>query len=215
MGRSSLLRTAAAGALLGTSLYVGSDVLGEYTTYCILRDKGLAFAGQDAQLAAQIGQPYEHGPWYNASIGFTQSGHIAAITFPLRGSRQITDVTVRAVRRPGVSSAAIYNLIDGEWKVLDCNAMAPQAGGSVRPRSIMPAVAVPKVEDGKVVGECEECNRKAEAPAAAAGASAAAATSPSGSGAAAGTATPAAPGGGESDAAAAGGQKRKRRFWLF
>ncbi|EFJ51900.1 hypothetical protein VOLCADRAFT_87563 [Volvox carteri f. nagariensis] len=146
-----LVRTAAAGTLLGVSIYVGADVAGEYTTYCALRDQGLAFANQDAALVAQIGTPFEVGPWYNASIGFTQSGHIAAITFPLKGMKQITDVTVRAVRRPGLPSTALYNLLGGEWKVLDCSAMAPQPGGLVRPRSIMPYQAVPKVQDGTVV----------------------------------------------------------------
>lgn len=158
-----LARTTAAGALIGVSIYVGSDVIGEYTTYCALRDQGIAFAAQDEALIAQIGTPFEHGPWYNASIGFMQSGHIAAITFPLKGSKQITDVSVRAVRRPGLPSTALYNLSGGEWKVLDCSAMAPQPGGNVRPRSIVPFQAVPKVQDGKVVAgeECEECNRKA------------------------------------------------------
>ncbi|GFR51365.1 hypothetical protein Agub_g13790 [Astrephomene gubernaculifera] len=207
-----LLRTAAAGALLGVSFYVGQDVVGEYTTYCILRDHALAIANKDEQLEAQIGKPYVDGPWYNASIGFTQTGHIAAVTFPLKGSSQITDVSVRAVRRPGVSSTALYNLTSGEWKVLDCSAMAPQAGGMVKPRSLMPVQAVPKVVDGKVIHgeECEECNRKA-----AAGSAAGAAATPSPAAAAPAEATgdvAAAPAPGAENGAQ---QKKRRRFFFF
>ncbi|KAG2484681.1 hypothetical protein HYH03_016510 [Edaphochlamys debaryana] len=222
MGKS-LLKTAAAGALLGVSTYVGTDVLGEYTTYCALRNLGLAYAAKDEQLEAQIGKPYDDGPWYNASIGFTQSGHIAAVTFPLKGSRQITDVTVRAVRRPGLTGALLYNLTGGEWKVLDCNAMAPQPGGMVKPRSLLPQQAVPKVVDGKIQGECEECNTKAAGArgqgASAPAAAAAAATSPAPSasspetGAGAGAASAAGTGGGGGEAAAAA--PRKKRFYFF
>ncbi|KAG2432337.1 hypothetical protein HYH02_013056 [Chlamydomonas schloesseri] len=202
-----LLKTAAAGALLGVSVYVGADVLGEYTTYIALRDQGLKYASQDAALVEQIGQPFQDGPWYNASIGFTQSGHIAAVTFPLRGSKQITDVTVRAVRRPGLSSTAIYNLSGGEWKVLDASAMAPQPGGMVKPRSIMPAQAVPKVVEGKVVPgqECEECNQKAKA-----GSGSTSSSSSSGAAAAA----PAGPGQ-TADAQTGQQQPKRKRFWLF
>ncbi|PNW74331.1 hypothetical protein CHLRE_13g604300v5 [Chlamydomonas reinhardtii] len=224
-----LLKTAAAGALLGISVYVGADVLGEYTTYTALRDQGLKYAAQDSALVAQIGEPFQDGPWYNASIGFTQSGHIAAVTFPLKGSKQITDVTVRAVRRPGVPSVAIYNLTGGEWKVLDASAMAPQPGGMVKPRSIMPAQAVPKVVDGKVVAgeECEECNQKAKAGSSS-GSSDSSGSSSSGSGttgapaaataAAAASGTSLAPEAGGSGAAAAQAaqqQPKRKRFWLF
>ncbi len=210
-----LLRTAATGALAGVSIYLSADILGEYTTYCNLRDQGLSFAHQDDALRTQLGTPFEDGPWYNASIGFTQSGHVAAITFPLKGSKQITDVTVRAVRRPGLPSAVLYNLQGGEWKVLDCTAMAPQPGGLVRPRSILPYQAVPTVLDGKVVAgdECEECNLKAAVTITAGSPSAASAGPPSGE-----------VGGGGGDRAGPPEEaqshgleekKRRRRFWVF
>ncbi|KAG2427295.1 hypothetical protein HXX76_012491 [Chlamydomonas incerta] len=219
-----LLKTAAAGALLGISVYVGADVLGEYTTYTALRDEGLKYAAQDSALVAQIGQPFQDGPWYNASIGFTQSGHIASVTFPLKGSKQITDVTVRAVRRPGVSSTAIYNLTSGEWKVLDATAMAPQPGGMVKPRSIVPAQAVPKVVDGKVVAgeECEECNQKAKNGSSSGSNGSSSSSSSSGTGGAAAMAAAAATGHSQAHEAAgaaapqaAQAQPKRKRFWLF
>ncbi len=234
MTTRSLLKTAVAGGLFGVGAYVGADVYGEYSTYCVLHAEGMKFAEQDDQLKEQIGTPFVSSPWYNASIGFTQSGHIAAITFPLKGSRQITDVSVRAVRRPGVSSTALYNLTGGEWKVLDASAMAPQQGGLVRPRSIVPYQAVPKVVDGKVIEgeECEECNRKAAdasgtGTAAQAGAGAAqgkavgaAAGAAEGAAAAAGGGqveggTPSAPAGEAGSQQAAGNKKPRRRFWFF
>ncbi|GIL88784.1 hypothetical protein Vretimale_19623 [Volvox reticuliferus] len=210
--KSQLVRSSVAGAILGVSIYVGADVFGEYTTYCTLRDQGLAFANQDSALVEQIGTPFDSGPWYNASIGFAQSGHIAAVTFPLKGSKQITDVTVRAVRRPGVPSTALYNVFGGEWKVLDCSAMLPQGGGNVRPRSIMPYQPVPDVQDGKVVtgSECVECSQKGSsrgtqmaAGTAAAGISGANTDGRDGAG------------GGEVDSPAAGEKKRRKRFWFF
>ena len=226
----SLLRTAAAGALLGVGIYVGADVVGEYTTYKALRAHGVALAAKDEALLAQLGEPFSDGPWWNASIGFTQSGHIAAITFPLKGSRQITDVTVRAVRRPGLSNTALYNLLGGEWKLLDCNAMTPQPGGMVRPRSLMPQLPVPKVVDGKVVAgeECEECNAataKAKAQPGAAGSSAAQSKSAAGKEGSAPVQTVTASGKAgaagavaeakTSEGATAEQQPRRRRFWLF
>ena len=156
------LKTAAAGVLLGACLYAGADVVGEYTTYVQLRDAGLKYAEQDEELKKQIGHPYVDGPWYNASIGLTQSGHIAAVTLPLKGTKQITDLSVRAVRRPGYNSLAYYNLLGpAEWKIMDCTAMAPAPGGRVVPRSLIPAPPVPKVVDGKVVDgqACEECSK--------------------------------------------------------
>jgi hypothetical protein len=220
----SLLRTAAAGCLLGASIYVGADVVGEYTTYQALRVQGLALAAKDEALRAQLGEPFSDGPWWNASIGFTQSGHVAAITFPLKGSRQITDVTVRAVRRPGLTNTALYNLSGGEWKLLDCNAMAPQSGGMVRPRSLMAQLPLPKVVDGKVVAgeECEECNAaaaKAKGQPAAAPVPVVQGKAAPGKGATSpGQAAPASGRAGLEEGGPSAGteqQPRRRRFWFF
>ncbi|GLI59536.1 hypothetical protein VaNZ11_001430 [Volvox africanus] len=212
--KGRLMRSAAAGALLGVSIYVGADVFGEYTTYCALRDHGLAFAVQDSALVEQIGAPFDSGPWYNASIGFTQSGYIAAITFPLKGSKQITDVTVRAVRRPGLPSTVLYNMFGGDWKVLDCSAMSPQPGGLVRPRSIMPYQPVPIVQDGKVVAgsECVECNRKdSSRGAGTTGTTGTAAAASLGTNTGGGEGE----GGGEVGTPAPVEKKRRKKFWFF
>lgn len=205
----ALVRPAVSGLLLGACLYTAHDVAGEYTTYVRLRDQGLQYAEQDEELAKQIGRPFEDGPWYNASIGITQSGHVATVTFPLKGSRQITDVSVRGVRRPGYFSLAFYNLLGpAEWKVMDCTAMAPALGGRVVPRSLIPAPPVPTVVDGKAVPgtECEECSGK--------GSSRGEGTQQPGKGANAAAASASA-GGAAAEPGAVAPAKRPRRFWLF
>lgn len=84
-----LIRTTVQGCLLGAGLYLGADVVGEYTTYLRLRDAALEFAETSEELRAQIGHPYSIGPWYNASIGISHAGHIAAVRFQLQGQAQV------------------------------------------------------------------------------------------------------------------------------
>lgn len=171
----ALLRTAAAGGFLGCTVYASVDVLGDYTTYSILRDQALALAADSEELKTQIGQPFTHGPWYNASIGFTGSGNVVACTFQLLGAKQITDVTVRAVRKADMVPNVWYNLMGAaDWRIMDCNAMFPAGGGMARPRSLMPAHApMPMTADimptaptsnGKPL-ECVSCNNTENAPA--------------------------------------------------
>lgn len=163
-----LLRTTAAGLFLGCTIYATVDVLGDYTTYSILRDKALLLAAESEELKAQIGQPFKEGPWYNASIGFTQSGNVVACTFQLLGAKQITDVTVRAVRKADSVPNMLYNLMGpGDWKLMDCAAMFPAGGGMARPRSLMPAhdpmpmkadiMPTAPTSNGKPL-ECVSCN---------------------------------------------------------
>lgn len=134
-----LLHTAAAGALLGVGLYTAADVAGELTTFGILRSQALQLAENNEELKQQIGSPFTLGPWYNARIGFSAGRNIAQCSFQLQGKQQITDVTVRGVRRSGISNTLAYNVAGpGEWKLIDCNAMFPSGGGLVEPRSLMP-----------------------------------------------------------------------------
>ncbi len=53
-----LLRTAAGGLVLGVCVYGVLDVIGEYSTYRILRSSALELAEGDEQLKEQIGHPF-------------------------------------------------------------------------------------------------------------------------------------------------------------
>eukprot|EP00955_Chlamydomonas_euryale_P105314 365630-Chlamydomonas_euryale.AAC.28 len=130
---------AAAGAILGVALYMGADSVGELTTFVLLRRQALALAEDNEALKKQIGEPYTTGPWYNARIGFSRGANIAMCSFQLQGTQQITDVTVRGIRKPGVQNTFLYNAIGaGEWSLIDCTAMFPSGGGLVKPQSLMP-----------------------------------------------------------------------------
>ena len=57
------------------------------------------------------------------------SRNIAQCSFQLQGQHQITDITVRGFRQPGMTNTCLYNSIGpGEWKVIDCTAMFPSGG---------------------------------------------------------------------------------------
>ncbi len=158
-----LVHTAIAGCILGVGLYVATDVAGEYTTYVILRDQATKLAEDSDRLKKQLGHPFSLGPWYNARIGelgmdacahdpcptdiklpvctsgFSAGRNIAQCSFQLQGQTQITDLTVRGIRKTGVLNTLMYNVMGpGEWKLIQCTAMFPSGGGLVRPESLIP-----------------------------------------------------------------------------
>ena len=84
------------------------------------------------------GYRYLHG-FVRYHAGFSSGSHIASCSFQLQGQRQITDVTVRGMRQPGIGNTLAYNLVgSGRWTVFDCTAMFPSGGGLVRPQSLLP-----------------------------------------------------------------------------
>eukprot|EP00798_Chlamydomonas_sp_ICE-L_P027384 gene27384-4688_t len=133
-----LLRTAAGGLVLGVCIYGVLDVIGEYSTYTILRSNALELAEADEQLKEQIGHPFSLGPWYNSKFGYQGRGMVASTTFQLIGQKQITDVSVRGVRDKDPMPSALYNVGNGRWRVIDCSAMFPIGGGRVKPKSLIP-----------------------------------------------------------------------------
>ena len=105
------------------------------------------------------------------TTGFSSARNIAQCSFQLQGQRQITDVTVRGVRRPGTySNTLMYNALGGgSWMVVDCTAMFPSGGGLVKPQSLMPeggrgndGVQRAEGSGGAVSGECSTCASPAE-----------------------------------------------------
>jgi hypothetical protein len=68
----------------GLLIYGASDVLGEYTTFVKLQERGLELANHSSELKEQIGHPFTTGPWYNGRIGFTAGGNLAQCTFQLQ-----------------------------------------------------------------------------------------------------------------------------------
>lgn len=153
-----LVHTAVAGALLGVCIYTAADVAGDFTTFLILRRQAVHLANENDGLRKQIGFPYSLGPWYNARIGFSAGRNIAQCSFQLQGDQQITDVSVRGVRRSGVGNTFVYNVAGpGEWKLIDCSAMFPSGGGLVEPRSLMPAPGKPVTMQGASSSACDTC----------------------------------------------------------
>uniref|UniRef100_A0A7S0YDY5 Uncharacterized protein n=1 Tax=Polytomella parva TaxID=51329 RepID=A0A7S0YDY5_9CHLO len=150
-----LLKTAFSGVLLGVTLHVAGDVYGDYSTYVVLRDHGIKLAEEDDDLKKQIGFPFvDHGPWYNSSIGWTPMRQSVSIIFPLRGPKQVSDVSVRAIRnkKDGYKNTVLYNLLNGaDWRILDCHAMLPDDKGLVTPKSLMPYTS------HQSASECVEC----------------------------------------------------------
>ncbi|KAL6762401.1 hypothetical protein V8C86DRAFT_1825070 [Haematococcus lacustris] len=140
-----LLKSASVGFIGGVLIWGVGDVLGELTTFTALRSKGITLANDNTALKEQIGYPFSVGSWYDSSIGFSAGGKMAQCKFSLKtnmlqGTKQITDVTVRGIRKDGVASNALYNLMGpGTWSVLDCTAMFPSGGGMVSPQSLLPS----------------------------------------------------------------------------
>ena len=62
------------------------------------------------------------GPWYDASVVMSHEGMIATVIVPCRGTRQASDITVKAIRRGGVRSTLVYNIVDGSWDVMGMTA---------------------------------------------------------------------------------------------
>ncbi|PSC69846.1 Mitochondrial import inner membrane translocase subunit Tim21 [Micractinium conductrix] len=85
---------------------------------------------------AELGAPLSAGPWYNSSVLISPDGHLATVTLPVKGSRRSSDVTVRIVRRGGLRSTLLYNLVGGaEWEVLVMQAVIGMGPGGI-PRSM-------------------------------------------------------------------------------
>ncbi|GAX72621.1 hypothetical protein CEUSTIGMA_g77.t1 [Chlamydomonas eustigma] len=159
MTSRTLFHTALAGCIGGVAMYVAADVGGDYTTYVILRNVAMQLAESNEGLKKQIGHPFSLGPWYNARIGFSAGRNIAQCSFQLLGQDQITDLTVRGVRRTGISSTLLYNIAGlGEWKVVECTAMFPSGGGLVKPQSLMP-----NSRPAEVCTTCEADNGQGDA----------------------------------------------------
>ena len=142
-------------------LNIDDVVIGDMSTFLILRGSAIKLAEANESLKAQIGHPYTLGPWYNARIGFSPNRNMSNCVFQLQGVNQITDINVRAIRPSivtpedhqsgdqkspkGVSlidriyaNTFIYNLLgSGEWRLVSCDAMFPAGGGLVKPQSLL------------------------------------------------------------------------------
>lgn len=149
------LKSVAVGATLGVSLYAIADLVGDLSTFFILRKKAVDLANNNEELKHWLGFPFSTGPWYNARMGFSQHGHICQTTFPILGTNEMTDLTVRAVKRRSYGGNAFYNFLgSGEWTLLACDAMFPAGGALAEPKSLLPPPLLP--ESAHSCGSCEQ-----------------------------------------------------------
>eukprot|EP00775_Hariotina_reticulata_P006480 gene6480-biopygen8274 len=127
------------GLMFGGMMYLTGDTVSDLLVYSKLHSQAMHLVLHDSQLADTIGQPYQSGPWYNATLAFSHRDKVAHCTFQVKGSRSVTDIAVKAGRRAGYSSNILYNLFGpGTWELLSCQAMMPSEGGLVQARSLMP-----------------------------------------------------------------------------
>lgn len=133
-----LAGSAIGGVALGVSLYAVTELAGDMSTFFLLRTKALALSNDNQELKDRLGHPFSVGFWYNSRIGFTHRGHMCQCTFPLLGTHEMTDVTVRAVRKKCVWGNAFYNFLgSADWTLLVCDAMFPAGGAMAEPRSLL------------------------------------------------------------------------------
>lgn len=60
-----------------------------------LASQGLKLAQKNDKLCELLGEPLTTGPWYNASLAFSHSAHIANCKFRVDGTNCSSDVIVR------------------------------------------------------------------------------------------------------------------------
>lgn len=82
--------------------------------------------GQNQQ--KESGSMPEIGPWYDSSVVFSHQGMVATITIPCRGSKQASDVIIKAIRKGGMRSTLLYNLFGGEWDIMCMDAFLGMQG---------------------------------------------------------------------------------------
>ena len=92
--------------------------------------------------------------------GFSAGRNIAQCAFQLQGQRQITDITVRGLRQPGMTNTCLYNVLGpGVWTVVDCTAMFPSGGGMVKPQSLLPGS---KKATDSTSSDCKTCEETSD-----------------------------------------------------
>lgn len=166
---SQFLRNAIGFGLAGATAYLTADALNESLMY--FRAKQLVAqrvqAGQQ-KLEQELGANLELGPWYNSSVRITHSGHLAAVTMPLRGESRASDVRVRLVRKGGLRWTLLYNIFAPEWEVMVMDALIGSEGGLPVAVSMMP----PPGEAQAAAADCAACGTGSSNSASAANAAA-------------------------------------------
>eukprot|EP00879_Flechtneria_rotunda_P022801 GHRR01024081.1.p1 GENE.GHRR01024081.1~~GHRR01024081.1.p1 ORF type:complete len:160 (-),score=20.24 GHRR01024081.1:1051-1530(-) len=138
MSARSNVRSGLGGLAFGAVLYIAGDTASDLITYNKLHGQAMQLVRLDRYLIQMVGEPYTNGAWYNATLAFSHRDKVAHCTFQLQGSKGVTDISVKAGRKPGYRSNILYNTIGtGTWDVLSCQAMVPSKGGLVKARSLM------------------------------------------------------------------------------
>ncbi|GMH46078.1 hypothetical protein BSKO_14042 [Bryopsis sp. KO-2023] len=140
--RELLWRSGGAG-LLGLTVWQLADAVTDTLVFRQCRKQGLRLAKENAELCELLGAPLSAGPWYNASLAFSHDGFLANCMFRVDGANCSSDVTVRAIRKPGKMGNFLYCTVGAaEWKVLTCDATLA-LGGVARRLNLVDLISQP------------------------------------------------------------------------
>ena len=91
----------------------------------------------DTRAREEPGPLPEIGPWYDSSVVFSHQGMVATITVPCRGTKQASDVMIKAIRKGGMRSTLLYNLFGGDWDIMCMDAYLGMRGSSLLSVSLL------------------------------------------------------------------------------
>jgi len=91
------------------------------------------------------------GPWYDSSVVFSHHGMVATITIPCRGRNQASDVIVKAIRKGGMRSTLLYNMLEGEWDIMAIDLFLGMQGSSLVSVSLLDSETSTSVPPNKTI----------------------------------------------------------------